>query len=68
MEESNTINQILKNNINNNLLKFSGHKVIGSSSSEKEEEENSSSSIEIEYEKIFEDEFHELVEKAEKKN
>lgn len=53
--------------MNNNLLKFSGHKVIGSSS-EQNEEEDSSSSIEIDYEKLFEDEFHELVQKAEKKN
>lgn len=53
--------------MNNVLLKFSGHKVIGSSSSEKESE-SSSSSIEIEYEKMFKDEFHELVKKSEQMN
>lgn len=52
--------------MNNNLLKFSGHKVIGSSSSEKESE-CSSSSLDIEYEKMFKDEFRELVQKAENK-
>jgi hypothetical protein len=56
---------VLKSNINNALMKFSGHKVIGSSS-EEEEESDSDSKINIEFEELDKDEHHEIVKKAEK--
>lgn len=46
-------------------MKFSGHKVIGSSSSEEESSSGSGSSIELNYEEIEKDKFHDLVQKAE---
>ena len=46
-------------------MKFSGHKVIGSSS-EEEEESDSDSKINIEFEELDKDEHHEIVKKAEK--
>ena len=52
--------------MNNALMKFSGHKVIGSSSSEEESESGSGSSIDLNYEEIEKDKFHDLVKKAEK--
>jgi hypothetical protein len=61
LEENNTIVQILKRNINNTLMKFSGHKVIGSSSSEEESDSGSGSSIEIEMNRL-----DVLISKAEK--
>lgn len=61
LEENNTIVQVLKNNMNNTLMKFSGHKVIGSSSSEEESDSGSGSSIELDYEEIDKDKFHDLV-------
>ena len=61
LEENNTIVQVLKNNMNKTLMKFSGHKVIGSSSSEDESDSGSGSSIELNYEEIDKDKFHELV-------
>jgi hypothetical protein len=47
--------------MNNTLMKFSGHKVIGSSSSEEESSSGSSSSIELNLEEIEKDKFHDLV-------
>jgi hypothetical protein len=43
--------------MNNTLMKFSGHKVIGSSSSEEESDDGSSSSIEIDFEEIEKNRF-----------
>ena len=53
--------------MNNTLMKFSGHKVIGSSSSEEESDDGSSSSIEIDFEEIEKNRFQDLVSKAEKR-
>ena len=61
LEENNTIAQVLKRNMNNTLMKFSGHKVIGSSSSEEESDSESGSSIEIEMNRL-----DDLICKAEK--
>ena len=47
--------------MNNALMKFSGHKVIGSSSSEEESDDGSSSSIEIDFEEIEKNRFQDLV-------
>ena len=47
--------------MNNALMKFSGHKVIGSSSSEEESHDGSSSSIEIDFEEIEKNRFQDLV-------
>jgi len=52
--------------MNNTLMKFSGHKVIGSSSSEEESDSGSGSSIELDYEEIEKNRFHDLISKAEK--
>jgi len=61
LEENNTIVQVIKSNMNNTLMKFSGHKVIGSSSSEEESDSGSGSSIEINYEEIEKNRFHDLI-------
>ena len=65
IEECETVVSVLKTNMNNTLMKFSGEKVIGSSSSE-EEEESSGSRLEIEFEEIDKDEHLELMENTQK--